>query len=474
MRKRTLDLNTIIIPPHASLQEALACLDRTGIGALAVCDDRQRLIALLTDGDIRRALLRSIPLETVCRSVAHPEPITLKAPVIPGEALFLMNKHDINHLPVVDADGRLLDLLRRNDLVTEGDRDIHKIDRTGLATIASDLPIGEVFSRLDLAGTGALLLCDANGILQGLVTDGDLRRAVLKDMAMDMPCASIASQNPITATHPLDAADALHIMNEHDINHLPILDAHGRVMDFLLRKDLVSDQTVNLSAVIMAGGYGSRLMPMTEQVPKPMLPLGDRPLLERTIRRLSRAGITDVHVTTHHLSEQIKAHFGDGEAFGIRLKYAHEEEPLGTAGGLKRLVTSADPLLVLNGDVLTGLAFDEMLTFHRRHQSELTVGVRKYEISVPFGVVECDDIRIKRLREKPVEMLFINAGVYLLERSVVDFIPDGVKFDMTDLIHALLEAGRAVISYPILEYWIDIGRPEDYRKAQDDMLNGTI
>jgi NDP-sugar pyrophosphorylase family protein len=222
----------------------------------------------------------------------------------------------------------------------------------------------------------------------------------------------------------------------------------------------------------MAGGFGKRLMPLTESVPKPMLPVGDRPLLEHVIQQLRRSGIHDVNMTTHYLPETISNHFGDGEGFGVRLNYVQEDNPMGTAGGLKLMKRPEGPFLVVNGDILTGVPFQEMLMYHRKHRAEITVGVRKYEMQVPFGVVQCEDVQITGLQEKPSLSFFINAGTYLLEPSAYDSIPEGQSFDMTDLIQKLLDAGRTVVGFPIMEYWIDVGRPEDYKKVQDFATNG--
>jgi NDP-sugar pyrophosphorylase family protein len=263
-------------------------------------------------------------------------------------------------------------------------------------------------------------------------------------------------------------------MNQHDINHLPIVDADNRVVEFLLRKDLAPDVRLNLPAVIMAGGYGKRLLPLTENVPKPMLPVGDRPLLELIIQRLRRAGIRDVNLTTHYLPESIISHFGDGAEFGVRMNYFKEDHPMGTAGGLKQLKRPSGSLLVVNGDILTGVPFQEMLTYHKKHRAMLTIGVRKYDMQVPFGVVQCDGALITKLQEKPSLSFFINAGTYLLEPTAWDYIPEGRAFDMTDLVQRLLDAGRPVASFPIVEYWLDVGRHEDYQKAQEDVLKGTI
>ncbi|MDY0108479.1 MAG: nucleotidyltransferase family protein [Candidatus Krumholzibacteria bacterium] len=472
MSARKPALDGLIVAPETPIVDALQRLEQAGTGGLAICDGERRLLAFLTDGDIRRALLSATPLSSPCGAIARPDPVTIMQPVSPEAALLLMTKYDINHLPVVDAAGRLQDILRRQDLVAEAEPGIRALSRLELASVPPALPLGEAISRLDLAGTGALLLCDEQGGLLGLLTDGDVRRAVIRGVSMSTACLDIASREPLTMRPPAAAADALHLMNTRDINHLPVVDAGGKVVDFLLRKDLISEQTLGLAAVIMAGGFGKRLLPLTERVPKPMLPLGGRPLLERTIQRLQQAGITDVHLTTYHQADMISDHFGDGRAFGVDLKYTREDQPLGTAGGLKLVAQTGGPILVLNGDILTDMSFDGLLAFHREHKADLTVGVRKYEITVPFGVVECSDVRVRQLREKPTETLFINAGVYLLEPSVLALIPDGVRFDMTDLIQALLAEDRRVISFPILEYWLDIGRPEDYRQAQDDMRDG--
>jgi NDP-sugar pyrophosphorylase family protein len=242
----------------------------------------------------------------------------------------------------------------------------------------------------------------------------------------------------------------------------------------LLRRDLVHESGGDLSAVVMAGGYGMRLRPLTESLPKPMLPVGNRPLLELTINQLRRAGIRDVNVATHYLPEAISGHFGNGESFGVRLNYLYEEHPLGTAGGLRLLKNVEGTMLVINGDVLTGAPFPAMLAYHQQHRADMTVGVRKYEVHVPFGVVECDDVRVTHIREKPSLDFFINAGAYLLEPWTLDLIPEGRRFDMTDLILKLLESGRQVVSFPIVEYWLDVGRQEDYQKAQRDVLAGRI
>jgi dTDP-glucose pyrophosphorylase/CBS domain-containing protein len=463
-------LESVIVSPADSIAAAMARLDQAGTGALVVCSSDRKLVGVLTDGDIRRAFLRSQPLDDPCGTICSLRAISALDSDSAAEMLDLMNHHDINHLPVVDANGVLLDLILRRDLGTRLELDPTSELRLKSAAFSPNASIAEAIAALDKAGTGALVLCADDGTLRGLLTDGDFRRAILNGTAMTATCHAIASLHPLVATQSTTPVQALQMMNDHDINHLPVVDGSNRCIGLLLRKDLAPEVGLNLSAVIMAGGYGKRLLPLTERVPKPMLPVGDRPLLELTIQQLRRSGIREVNLTTHYLSDSIKDHFGDGERFGVRLSYLQENHPLGTAGGLRQMQRPDGPFVVINGDILTGLPFHEMLAYHRQHRAVMTVGVRKYEMQVPFGVVECEDLRITGVQEKPSFGFFINAGTYLLDPAACDFIPDGQPFDMTDLIHKLVEAGKHVVSFPIVEYWLDVGRHEDYQKAQQDVL----
>ena len=471
---QTPNLEGVTIDPDVSIVNALARMDRAGTGALALCTADGRLVGLVTDGDIRRAVLRGISMDQPCGTIATRNPVVARCPISSGEALHLMDRRDINHLPVVNEEGVLRDLLLRNALTTKEAIEGAAARRLESVIISPDASITEAIEQLERAGTGALVLCAEGRRLLGLLTDGDLRRAILRGVSLTEPCEAIAIMSPVTTRSPVSKSDALGIMIEHEIDHLPVLDSKGALTDFVLRTEITANGQPALSAVIMAGGAGKRLLPLTEHVPKPMLPVGDRPLLERTIKQLRRSGITDVSMTTHYLQDSIVKHFGDGKEYGVRISYANEDQPLGTAGGLRLIERPAGPFVVINGDILTGVSFEKMLGFHRVHQAEITVGVRRYSIDVPFGVVECEDVRITQLREKPSMTLFINAGIYLLEPTACDSIPDGEHFDMTDLIKRLLDQGRTVVSFPIIEYWLDIGRPEDYSQAQTDLRDGPV
>lgn len=468
-------LNNSIITSDITILEAMKELEKAGTTALMLCDEKRRLLGVLSDGDIRRAVLNDVSLDNACHSIACLDPITATAPVSSGDALNLMTEHDINHLPVIDSEGIVQKFLLRKDFLAEKKIDDRIIkQRLKECRLPSESTISQALKQMEIAGTGALVICDDKGHLLSLITDGDIRRAILQGKSLNDPFIRTANTNPITLLAPVSSSEALRVMNEHDISHLPVLDSEGRVKSFLLRKDLTAGTTDNLAAVIMAGGYGTRLRPLTEKVPKPMLPVGDRPLLELTIDQLKKAGIEEIHLTTHYLPDKITEHFGNGDDFGVRLNYIHEENPLGTAGGLKLLGDVKNTILVINGDVLTGVPFQAMNKYHRWLNADLTVGVKKYEFKVPFGVVDCEDVFVKNIREKPTYSFFINTGTYLVEPTAFEFIPGGCQFDMTQLTEKLLEFKKTVVSFPIIEYWLDIGKLEDYQQVQKDILNGVI
>jgi len=335
----------------------------------------------------------------------------------------------------------------------------------------------DTMAAIDRSGKGIALLVDADRRLVATITDGDIRRAILSGIQLDAPVAYLvarkppASRRPITAGLDLDEAELKALMDQHGIRHVPVLDAKRRVVRLAIREELDAVEDMAVSAVIMAGGFGTRLRPLTDDTPKPMLSIGGTPLLERTVGRLRKCGIRNVSLTTHYLPEKIQSHFGDGSEFGVRINYVEEEIPMGTAGALGLLPESDEPLLVMNGDILTGIDFQELVKFHREHEASLTVGVRQYEFKVPYGVVQAEQGVVRSLREKPKYEFLVNAGIYLLEPDVRGYIPADRRFDMTDLIGALLQDGRKVVTFPVVEYWLDIGQIEDFQKAQRDVTS---
>lgn len=347
--------------------------------------------------------------------------------------------------------------------------------------VSLDGTILDVIQALNRGTVGIALLVDEQNRLVGTITDGDIRRAILAGINFNLPIANLLAQKansrypePISAPYSTEQATLLRLMREHQVRQMPLLDSEGRVLGLVTLDELMPDQALPLQAMIMAGGYGTRLRPLTEALPKPLLPVGERPVMELIVQKLRQAGIRRVNVATHFLGEKITEHFGDGHSFGVDIHYVAEEEPLGTAGALGLMDLPDEPLLVINGDILTNVDFRAMLSFHTKHNANLTVSVRQYDLQVPYGVMECSGPYVKQVSEKPVYKFFVNAGIYLIDPEAFSFIPQGKHFDMTDLIEALICANRTVVSFPIMEYWLDIGQHDDYIQAQEDIRSGRF
>ncbi|MCK9275955.1 MAG: nucleotidyltransferase family protein [Syntrophales bacterium] len=329
---------------------------------------------------------------------------------------------------------------------------------------------------IERGSCGIALVVDKDSRLLGTVTDGDVRRAVLANIKLDSPVSIILKNKistqyskPVTASLQTNQATLITLMRRSVLRQIPILDYEGKVVDLVMLADLLPTQDLPLQAVIMAGGLGKRLRPLTENLPKPMLPVAGKPLMELVIEQLKQIGIRRIHVTTHYKSEKISSYFGDGSSFGVELNYVNEERPMGTGGALGMIKPLKGPMLVINGDILTQVNFRAMLSYHQEQQAIMTVAVKQYDLKVPYGVIECKGSRVCGLKEKPLMHFLVNAGVYLLETEVYEYIPENEPFNMTDLIQRLLDANQIVASFPIIEYWLDIGQHADYEKAQSDM-----
>jgi dTDP-glucose pyrophosphorylase len=334
---------------------------------------------------------------------------------------------------------------------------------------------------IDRSGKGIALVLDEERRLIATVTDGDIRRAILAGMDLNLKIGELVARRaqphnsrPVTADVGTSSDVLLHTMNEKGLRHVPLVDEDERVVSVVLLSDLAKEYELPLRAMVMAGGLGTRLRPLTEDLPKPMLPLGSRPLLELIVEQLREAGIRKVNVATHYKGDVISDHFKDGQDFGVDIRYVKEDQPLGTAGALSLLEESDEPLLVINGDILTRVDFRAMLNFHREHGADLTVAVRLYEFNVPYGVVLTDGVAVKGISEKPIVRQFINAGIYLLSPPVRRLVPNGQPYDIPDLIQLLLSQGGSVVSFPIREYWLDIGKADHYDQAQSDVAAGRF
>ena len=347
--------------------------------------------------------------------------------------------------------------------------------------VGPDWTIRRLILCVEANAHGIALVVDGEQRLLSTVTDGDIRRAVLQGLALEATIQELIARKepeptiaagPITAPDGTDDAALLDLMRRHSVRHIPLLDGNGRVVGLSRIEDLV--ESPKLNAVVMAGGFGTRLRPLTHETPKPILPVGDRSLLERILGQLRDAGIHRVNIATHFLADRVKEHVGDGSRLGLAVEYLSEDRPLGTAGALGLLEAPDEPVLVINGDILTRTDFRAMLHFHQDYKAVMTVGIKQYSVKVPFGVVQVRGAEIAGLEEKPVAQFFVVAGIYLLSPEVWKYLPRGEHCDMPDLIRRLVGEGQKVVSFPINEYWLDVGCPDDYQQAQSDVADGRV
>lgn len=340
-------------------------------------------------------------------------------------------------------------------------------------------PIRGAIAAIDCSQRcGVALVVDEQERFLNTITDGDVRRGLLAGLNLDAAVqllldikARMPRPRAVVVSEGSTREEWVALMQKHAIRQLPIVDRDGRVQNVVALHELLDEVESRqpISAVIMAGGLGKRLYPLTENLPKPMLPIQGRPLLEIVVERLGRSGIKNIQVATHFKPEVIVDHFGDGKNFGVNINYVHEETPLGTAGALSLIARPTTDLLVINGDILTQLAFEKMHCYHRQQRAQLTMAVRSYEHVVPFGVVRIEDSRILSLVEKPSQSWLVNAGIYILSPEIFDHVVPGERLDMTELVGRLLRNGQRVASFPIREKWIDIGRHSDYELANSKM-----
>lgn len=305
--------------------------------------------------------------------------------------------------------------------------------------------------------------------LLGSVTDGDIRRAILRGVDLEDAVITIMNTNPHVANVKDDRSFLLDLMRNNICRHVPVVDDDGQVIAIETLEELIGQPQHDNWVMLLAGGLGKRLRPLTEECPKPMLPVGDRPILEHIIIALKHQGFRNFIVSLNYLGHMIEDYFGDGERFGVNIKYTLEEEPLGTAGPLSLLKEKPKlPMLVMNGDILTKVDFNHLLAFHGEHDALATMCVRDYTIEVPFGVVNINGQYISSLIEKPTQKFLVNAGIYVLSPGALDIIPSGTRYDMPALFADMMEKNLPTAAFPVQEYWIDVGRIDDFQQANSD------
>jgi dTDP-glucose pyrophosphorylase len=333
----------------------------------------------------------------------------------------------------------------------------------------------EVLEAVTKNSRQVVAVVDDDGRLAGLVTDGDIRRALLRGTSLDAPAEAVMNRTPLTATPATRREEALALMQARVIRHLPLVDERGLLLDLLMLEELLEPPPLPNAAVIMAGGAGSRLRPLTETMPKPLLRVGGKPLLEIMVERLRQTGVRDIIVTVHYKSHMIEEHLGDGARLGMRVRYIREDQPLGTAGSLRTVARLLEqPFFLVNADILTKCDFRALLAFHDRHSADMTVGTVPYTVDLPYGILEVEGARLAAVSEKPRLDFVVNSGIYVVSPAAAEVLPPSVSCDVPDLIRALMAAGRRVVAFPIREYWLDVGRHDDFRKADRDVAEGLL
>lgn len=337
--------------------------------------------------------------------------------------------------------------------------------------VRKDTPLEVAIATLDEGGQRIVLVVDDNERLQGTLTDGDVRRALLRHQPLITPVGEVMCATPQVAELQWSREKILSVMESTRLLHLPVVDPVGRVVGMETLHELLNKKRIDNPVFLMAGGFGKRLYPLTQDCPKPMLKVGDKPILELILQSLADAGFHHFYISTHYLPEMIRDHFGDGSKWNVSIRYVHEEAPLGTGGALGLLPAGEVklPMLLMNGDLLTRVDYRSLLEFHQRHQSAATLCVREYESQIPYGVIQNEGHRITQIVEKPVQRFFISAGIYILAPDLIGRVVPGERIDMPTLLEQEIVAGRDVNMFPLHEYWLDIGRMDDFQRAQDEV-----
>jgi dTDP-glucose pyrophosphorylase len=339
--------------------------------------------------------------------------------------------------------------------------------------VAPTASIKDVIETIERAVAKVALVVDGNGRLLGTVTDGDVRRGLLKGLQITDAASAIMNNKPRVAHASDDPAAIVDMMRRNICRQVPILDSEGRVIALRTLEEALQVPRRANPVFLMAGGRGQRLRPLTDDCPKPMLRIAGRPILQIIVENMVQQGFNDFYISVNYKRDLVRQHFGDGSAWGARIRYVEEEEssPLGTAGALSLIPEKPKhSMIVMNGDILTKVAFGSLLDFHHEHGSEATMCVRDYFVQVPYGVVELDDYRLSEIVEKPVHRFLVNAGIYVLEPAAVELVPSGATYDMPALFERLARERRFASVFPITEYWLDIGRMDDLNKANDDYV----
>ena len=334
------------------------------------------------------------------------------------------------------------------------------------AILPATATIGQAIRNLDQVAIKIVLVATDTDVLEGTISDGDIRRGLLKGLDLNSPISSVIHRNALVVPSELDRELVKQLMVANKIQQIPIVDKSHHVVGLHLWDEITTPPVRPNLMVIMAGGMGTRLRPHTENCPKPLLPVAGKPMLAHIIERAKLQGFSRFVLAVHYLGHMIEEHFGNGERLGVQIDYLREQSPLGTAGALGLLTPRPDAAFVVtNGDVITDIHYGELLDFHLRHHAAATMAVRVHEWQHPFGVVQTEGVEIVGFEEKPVARTHINAGVYALEPDALKALAADSRCDMPTLFERLQAMNQRTVAYPMHEPWLDVGRPDDLHLA---------
>jgi dTDP-glucose pyrophosphorylase/predicted transcriptional regulator len=329
----------------------------------------------------------------------------------------------------------------------------------------------KILDAIKVIETGVMqiaLVVDRNKKLLGTVNDGDIRRALLKNISLDDTIENVFFKNPTVANINDSKEVILNICKSKKIHQIPIVDNDNNIVGLEILDELIESTVKKNKVIIMVGGLGKRLLPLTEATPKPMLPVGGKPILQTIVENFVNYGFINIVMCIGYKSHVIQEFFEDGSKFGANIKYVFEDKRMGTAGALSLLLSDRrpkEPFFVMNGDLLTNVNFEHLLKFHAQNNATATMCVREYDFQVPYGVVSIESGKVCSIEEKPVHKFFVSAGIYMLNPNCLELIPNNEFFDMPTLFEKLIEEKVGTIPFPLREYWLDIGRIDDYEKA---------
>ena len=329
--------------------------------------------------------------------------------------------------------------------------------------------IKEALGIIDSGAMQIALVVDDNDKLLGTLTDGDIRRGILRGLDLDSSIETIVFKEPAIAKISSTKEEILKIALSKKLHQIPIIDDNGIVLDLKEIEELVEPKIKTNRVILMVGGLGTRLRPLTQDTPKPMLKVGNKPILQTIVEKFAEYGFVNITMCVNFNASIIRDYFGDGKEFGVNIDYVLEEKRMGTAGALSLLKERpSEPFFVMNGDLLTNVNFEHIFNYHMLNKATATMCVREYDYEVPYGVVKMNDNKIIEIAEKPVQKFFVSAGIYMLSPEILDLIPKNEFYDMPALFEKLIKLSKNVISFPIREYWLDIGRMEEYQRANEE------